>query len=462
MSASLNYKSFSKEQQTMDNLEKQLICPICLEMFTKPVVILPCQHNLCRKCASDIFQASNPYLPTRGGTTVASGGRFRCPSCRHEVVLDRHGIYGLQRNLLVENIIDIYKQESTRPEKKSDQPRCEEHEEERINIYCLNCEVPTCSLCKIFGAHKDCQVAPLTHVFQRQKSELSDGIAVLVGSNDRVQGVISQLEDTCKTIEECCKKQKQELCEKFDYLYGILEERKNEMTQVITRTQGEKLEHVRALIKKYSDHLENVSKLVESGIQFMDEPEMAVFLQNAKTLLQKISEASKAFQMEKIEHGYENMNHFTVNLNREEKIIREIDFYREDEEEEEEGEGEGEGEEEGGGDREEEVQEEEEEVKIEEVEHVGTEPSEEDESLEKALELSQLASEVQAAPAALPVSSPEPPPALPPAADAQLTQIGFEDPALQGQAAASGSGNGADSEPARHIFSFSWLNSLNE
>lgn len=56
MSSALNYKSFSKEQQTMDNLEKQLICPICLEMFTKPVVILPCQHNLCRKCASDIFQ----------------------------------------------------------------------------------------------------------------------------------------------------------------------------------------------------------------------------------------------------------------------------------------------------------------------------------------------------------------------------------------------------------------------
>ncbi|XP_003274848.1 tripartite motif-containing protein 55 isoform X3 [Nomascus leucogenys] len=451
MSASLNYKSFSKEQQTMDNLEKQLICPICLEMFTKPVVILPCQHNLCRKCASDIFQASNPYLPTRGGTTMASGGRFRCPSCRHEVVLDRHGVYGLQRNLLVENIIDIYKQESTRPEKKSDQPMCEEHEEERINIYCLNCEVPTCSLCKVFGAHKDCQVAPLTHVFQRQKSELSDGIAILVGSNDRVQGVISQLEDTCKTIEECCRKQKQELCEKFDYLYGILEERKNEMTQVITRTQEEKLERVRALIKKYSDHLENVSKLVESGIQFMDEPEMAVFLQNAKTLLQKISEASKAFQMEKIEHGYENMNHFTVNLNREEKIIREIDFYREDEDEEEEGrEGEREGEGEVGGEA----------VEVEEVENVQTEFPGEDESPEKASELSQV--ELQAAPGALPVSSPEPPLALPPAADAPVTQIGFEAPPLQGQAAAPASGSGADSEPARHIFSFSWLNSLNE
>ncbi|XP_029447254.1 tripartite motif-containing protein 55 isoform X2 [Rhinatrema bivittatum] len=335
MSASLNYKSFSKEQQTMDNLEKQLICPICLEMFTKPVVILPCQHNLCRKCASDIFQSSNPYLPTRGGNTVASGGRFRCPSCRHEVILDRHGVYGLQRNLLVENIIDIYKQESTRPERKSDQPVCDEHEDEKINIYCLNCEVPTCSMCKVFGVHKDCQVAPLSHVFQGQKSELSDGIAVLVGSNDRIQAVISQLEETCRTVEESCKRQKEHLCEKFDFLYAILEERKKEMTQVITRDQEEKLEYVRTLMKKYGDHLETVAKLVESGIQIMEEPEMAVFLQNAKALLQKITDASKVSQMEKLEPGYENMNHFTVDLNREERILREIDFYREEEDEEE-------------------------------------------------------------------------------------------------------------------------------
>lgn len=37
-------------------LEKQLICPICLELFNKPVVILPCQHNLCRRCANELNQ----------------------------------------------------------------------------------------------------------------------------------------------------------------------------------------------------------------------------------------------------------------------------------------------------------------------------------------------------------------------------------------------------------------------
>ncbi|XP_028638640.1 protein Mpv17 [Grammomys surdaster] len=119
-------------------------------------------------------KASNPLWQSRGSTTVSSGGRFRCPSCRHEVVLDRHGVYGLQRNLLVENIIDIYKQESSRPlhSKAEQQLMCEEHEDEKINIYCLSCEVPTCSLCKVFGAHKDCEVAPLPTIYKRQKHQL--------------------------------------------------------------------------------------------------------------------------------------------------------------------------------------------------------------------------------------------------------------------------------------------------
>ncbi|VTJ53452.1 Hypothetical predicted protein [Marmota monax] len=142
MNFTVGFKPLLGDAHSMDSLEKQLICPICLEMFSKPVVILPCQHNLCRKCANDVFQASNPLWQSRGSTAVSSGGRFRCPSCRHEVVLDRHGVYGLQRNLLVENIIDIYKQESSRPlhSKAEQHLMCEEHEEEKINIYCLSCE----------------------------------------------------------------------------------------------------------------------------------------------------------------------------------------------------------------------------------------------------------------------------------------------------------------------------------
>ncbi|XP_048702105.1 tripartite motif-containing protein 54 isoform X2 [Caretta caretta] len=328
MNFAVGFKPMLGDSHSTDSLEKQLICPICLEMFSKPVVILPCQHNLCRKCANDIFQASNPLWQSRGSSSVSSGGRFRCPSCRHEVVLDRHGVYGLQRNLLVENIIDIYKQESTRPlhAKAEQQLMCDEHEDEKINIYCLTCEVPTCSLCKVFGAHKDCEVAPLPSVYKRQKSELSDGVAMLVAGNDRIQAIVTQMEEICKAIEENSRRQKQHLCQRFDSLCSSLEERKKELVQRISREQEERVSHVRSLIRQYGEHLEIASKLVESAIQAMEEPQMAAYLQQSKELLKKITDMSKVSMSSRPEPGYEKMDHFFVNVDYLAEMLRTIEF----------------------------------------------------------------------------------------------------------------------------------------
>lgn len=330
--------SIFRDNNPMENLEKQLICPICLEMFSKPVVILPCQHNLCRKCANDVFQAANPYWQTSRGTTI-SGGRFRCPSCRHEVILDRHGVYGLQRNLLVENIIDIYKQEySSRPLKKGNHPMCKEHEDEKINIYCLTCEVPTCSMCKVFGAHKDCEVAPLQGVFQGQKTELTNCISMLVAGNDRVQTIISQLEELCKTTEENSLSAKQALCEKFETLIAVLEEKRTDLLQRISKEQEEKIGFMQNLIQQYKDQLEKSSKLVETAIQSMEEEGGAAFLLTAKQLIKTIVDASKGAQLEKIEPGFENMDYFTLDLESVTETLRSIDFEADEEDEGEEGE----------------------------------------------------------------------------------------------------------------------------
>ncbi|XP_049605230.1 tripartite motif-containing protein 55b [Syngnathus scovelli] len=326
----------------MENLEKQLICPICLEMFTKPVVILPCQHNLCRKCANDVFQASNPYLPTTRSGSLASGGRFRCPSCRHEVVLDRHGVYGLQRNLLVENIIDMFKQESSSgstpvPERKeAAAPMCDVHKDEKINIYCISHNVPTCSMCKVFGAHKDCEVQPINSIYQTKKSELNDGIAMMLGNNDRLQGIIGQLEEACRAIEENSRRQKNLVCEKFDLLYTILEDKKRDMNLKVTAEQEEKVSYIRSLTRKYEDHLEESCKIVEKGLEIMGEQEMAVFLQNTKPLLKQLAEACSTSHLDKVERGYENMDHFTADFRREREMLGSIDFLQDDDDDEDE------------------------------------------------------------------------------------------------------------------------------
>ncbi|XP_053337831.1 tripartite motif containing 101 isoform X1 [Clarias gariepinus] len=329
MSLSLDLSSVHKDE-SLGTLEKQLICPICLEVFSKPVVILPCQHNLCRKCANELYQ---PSL-----FQVGIGGRFRCPSCRHEVVLDRHGVYGLQRNLLVENIIDVYKQASAScvpPPKPLAQINCEEHEGEKLNIYCITCQIPTCSLCKVFGAHKTCQVAPISDVYQQQKTELTDDVGSLVATNDRIQTCINDLEEICRSIEENSKNQKQILCEKFDRMSGILEERRKIMLQQITYEEDEKASLAQSLVHTYSEHVGTNSQLVQTALNAMEEQEMAAFLQNSKYLMKQVNEATKSAPVETLEPGFENMDHFKVDFNVEERALYQLDFIKPEEEVEE-------------------------------------------------------------------------------------------------------------------------------
>ncbi|TDH10081.1 hypothetical protein EPR50_G00071270 [Perca flavescens] len=322
------------EEAALATLEKQLICPICLELFNKPVVILPCQHNLCRKCANELYQ---PSLFQARTTMQVNSGRFRCPSCRHEVVLDRHGVYGLQRNLLVENIIDVYKQEvSNNSNATSPLPlpppcallTCADHEGEKVNIYCLTCQLPTCSLCKVFGAHQACQVAPLTDICQQHKDELSEAVSSLVAVNDKVQTLINELEETCRNIEENCKTQKQSVCETFGRVFSILEERQKMMTQRISTEQEEKTGHAQALMCCFGDSVEANSKLVERAVSSMEEPDMVAFVQNSKELITKVITASGSCPAETLKPGCESFSHYRFDFSRQEKALKSIDFLK--------------------------------------------------------------------------------------------------------------------------------------
>lgn len=313
---------------TMDGLERQLSCPICLDMFTKPVVILPCQHNLCRGCANDLYESKNPYH--------FSGGTFRCPTCRFDVVLDRHGVYGLQRNLLVENIIDIYKQQQESrggdaedpplKDKDSNEPKCKEHEDERINIYCVTCQTPTCSMCKVFGQHKDCEVSPLHAVYQNQRDELRAAVELLAAGNSCVQAVLVQMDDTCSLIQESGELQRRRLGESFDLLYAIMEERKGQLLEQISREEQDKLSVLRTRAEQYRQQLQLSSRLQEKLQHSMQTCGVAEFLLAAKQLQDEAQQAAGEAQLQGPDPKFVSMEHLSLDTEEVEAVLAHMDF----------------------------------------------------------------------------------------------------------------------------------------
>uniref|UniRef100_A0A3Q3WGL7 Tripartite motif containing 101 n=1 Tax=Mola mola TaxID=94237 RepID=A0A3Q3WGL7_MOLML len=294
-----------QDEATLAMLEKQLMCPICLELFNNPVVILPCQHNLCRKCANQLYQVL---------TTVASSVRFRCPSCRQGVVLDRHGVYGLPRNLLVENIVNIYKQEVSNNSATSPLPpppalpgqvTCSDHEDEKVNIYCVSCQVLTCSLCKVFGAHQSCQVAPMTDVYQQQKVTDSWG----------TPHFMNLLTDSWPLKENSGIFQPKLTCA-CSYLFLLCV-----MTQRISSEQEEKTGHVQALMCFYGDSVETNRKLMERAASGMEEPDMAAFVQVGRA-------ASGCYPADTLKPGDECLSHYRYDFSRQERALRSIAFIK--------------------------------------------------------------------------------------------------------------------------------------
>lgn len=79
--------------------------------------------------------------------------------------------------------------------------------------------------------------------------------------------------------QENSRIQKQILCERFDHLSAILEERRKIMTQQITSEQEEKTGWTQFLLQTYSEHVDTNSKLIQAAQNAIEDPEMASFVQ---------------------------------------------------------------------------------------------------------------------------------------------------------------------------------------
>ncbi|KAA0714518.1 E3 ubiquitin-protein ligase TRIM36 [Triplophysa tibetana] len=167
----------------MKSIERELICPICKELFTHPL-ILPCQHSVCHKCVKDLLmpnhddsfstdagsEGSNSGSPrsrvpspsmekldrlVRSGSISSPGWRrssvtprvttFPCPGCKHDIDLGERGISMLFRNFTLESIVERYRQAA----RAAVAIMCNvcKHPVQEATKSCMDCKASYCNEC---------------------------------------------------------------------------------------------------------------------------------------------------------------------------------------------------------------------------------------------------------------------------------------------------------------------------
>uniref|UniRef100_A0A8C4RLE7 Tripartite motif containing 46b n=1 Tax=Erpetoichthys calabaricus TaxID=27687 RepID=A0A8C4RLE7_ERPCA len=175
----------------MKSMERELLCPVCKEIVKQPIV-LPCLHNVCLLCASEVlvqhgYQVPDPVIsePSSPATSpntrsprqgrrplprterldrvVRSGygtypGRrrregpppsvlFPCPLCQHDIDLGERGLMDCLRNLTLERIVERYRHTISLGSPALMCQFCKPPTSQEATKGCIDCRASFCNEC---------------------------------------------------------------------------------------------------------------------------------------------------------------------------------------------------------------------------------------------------------------------------------------------------------------------------
>ncbi|KAL4647671.1 E3 ubiquitin-protein ligase TRIM50-like [Arapaima gigas] len=138
---------------SLDTLEDQLRCPVCLELFAEPLM-LQCGHSYCKCCVRAM--------------TMDLLGQLQCPVCRSDVDGDNPPL-----NVSLARIVDHLHEMSDLAESAAgDQELCVEHRNP-LNLYCEDDRTVICGMCGSIGTHRSHKITPISSVYSCMKEDIS-------------------------------------------------------------------------------------------------------------------------------------------------------------------------------------------------------------------------------------------------------------------------------------------------
>uniref|UniRef100_A0A8C7YFT8 E3 ubiquitin-protein ligase Midline-1 n=1 Tax=Oryzias sinensis TaxID=183150 RepID=A0A8C7YFT8_9TELE len=204
---------------------------------------------------------------------------------------------------------------------------CLEHEDEKVNMYCVTDEQLICSLCKLVGRHRDHQVAALTDRYEKLKKTLDSNLSNLIKRTSELENLMGKLIQTCQQVEVNASKQEKKLQEECDLLVNIIQQRRQIIAAKIKEGKAMRLRKLAQQIGGCKQCIERSSSLICQADQTLKESDHASFLQTAKSICERVSMATASSQILLPEINLKDaFDTFTLDFSREKKTLESLDY----------------------------------------------------------------------------------------------------------------------------------------
>ncbi|XP_072293826.1 probable E3 ubiquitin-protein ligase MID2 isoform X2 [Eucyclogobius newberryi] len=204
---------------------------------------------------------------------------------------------------------------------------CMEHENEKVNMYCMVDDQLICALCKLVGRHREHQVCSLTERFDKLKQTLENNLTNLVKRNSELENQMAKLIQICQQVEVNTAMHETKLVEECDELVEIIRQRKQVIAVKIKESKVMKLRKLAQQIANCRQCLERSSALITQAEQSLKENDHARFLQTARNVAERVAMATASSQVlipdVNLNEAFDN---FALDFSREKKILEGLDY----------------------------------------------------------------------------------------------------------------------------------------
>nr|XP_015219411.1 PREDICTED: E3 ubiquitin-protein ligase Midline-1 isoform X2 [Lepisosteus oculatus] len=241
---------------------------------------------------------------------------------------------------------------------------CLEHEDEKVNMYCVTDEQLICALCKLVGRHRDHQVAALSDRFEKLKrtpgrffnerneqkasdqvksvtqtplnllspkqealQALDANLSNLIKRNNELETLMSKLIQTCQHVEVNAARQENKLMEECDLLIEIIQQRRQIIGTKIKEGKVVRLRKLAQQVANCKQCIERSSSLITQAEHTLKESDHARFLQTAKNISERVSMATASSQVLIPEINLnDTFDTFALDFSREKKMLESLDY----------------------------------------------------------------------------------------------------------------------------------------
>ena len=281
------------EGQVKQVLEKEITCPLCLDIYKEPKK-LPCDHVYCKECLKSLAEC-------------AANATISCPECRFITQPLYNDVSNFPTAFRVNRLIQAYHQVQVKAppvpavRTKIKQPprcpikdiNCKHHTTQPLVFYCESCQKSLCPDCvTMTQEHANHKYGFFKEVAPKYRKNLLSEYANVKTQEIAISASLKELVDAENSVVSHTGKCQSDIDHAFDGMFSVLEACKLAM-------KDEATEHYRSLaaifgskkqqLKKVEDELKEVSSSVIASVQDNDQH----FMEKVQSIMIQIKNLSK-------------------------------------------------------------------------------------------------------------------------------------------------------------------------